>query len=254
MRSPLTAPLPCAVMALSLATAGCESGAGSGDLGRVLGEIAEAGATQGATRGAVSGLEVEQGLREALRVGTRRVAGQLGQTDGYFGDPDIRIPLPGRLGEMQSTLSRVGLSAPLDNLQLRLNRSAEAAVPQAKALVLDAVSSITLDDAMGILNGGDTAATQFLRTRTEDELRAAFTPHMKSALQSSGAFASLDQVASQNGLAGVTNSLRDDLTTRAVEEGLDGLFHYVAREETRIRENPAARTSDILRKVFGASS
>ncbi|MEL6664354.1 MAG: DUF4197 domain-containing protein, partial [Pseudomonadota bacterium] len=202
----------------------------------------------------LSQYEIEAGLREALTIGTERVAADLGQVDGYFGDPQIRIPLPGRLGDIQNSLQRVGLSAPLDDLQLRLNRGAEAAVPQAKSLVISAVQSITLEDALGILQGGDTAATDFLRSKTESGLRDALTPHIESALQSSGAYTALDGVAQNNGLGALSASLRDDLTTSAVNYGLDGLFLYVAAEEKRIREEPVARTTELLRKVFGAAS
>ncbi|MEM1150441.1 MAG: DUF4197 domain-containing protein, partial [Pseudomonadota bacterium] len=190
----------------------------------------------------------------ALTIGTERVALDLGQVDGYFGDPQIRIPLPGRLGDLQETLQGIGLSAPLDDLQLRLNRGAEAAVPQAKSLVISAVQSITLEDALGILKGGDTAATDFLRGRTEVGLRQALTPHIQTALESSGAYTALDSVAQRNGLGAFSTSLRDDLTTSAVNFGLDGLFVYVAAEEKRIREEPVARTTELLRKVFGAAN
>lgn len=239
--------------ASALLVSGCQTTGTSGELGTVLGEVlGPAGSSE--TSGALSSFEIEAGLREALTVGTQRVAGQLGRTDGYFGDPEIRIPLPGQLGELQSTLSRLGLSQPLDDLQLKLNRGAEAAVPQAKALVIDAVSSITLEDAVGILNGGETAATDFLRGKTEASLRNALAPHMRQALETSGAFTTLDTIARNNGLGGLTSDLSNDLTTRAVNYGLDGLFLYVAREEERIRENPVARTTDLLRKVFGAQN
>lgn len=237
----------------ALLVSGCQTTGTSGDLGAVLGEVL--GTTGGSgTSGALSSFEIEAGLREALTVGTQRVADQLGRTDGYFGDPEIRIPLPGQLGELQSTLSRIGLSQPLDDLQLKLNRAAEAAVPQAKALVIDAVSSITLEDAVGILNGGETAATDFLRSKTETGLRSALTPYMRQALETSGAFTTLDSIARSNGLGGLTSDLSNDLTSRAVNYGLDGLFLYVAREEERIRENPVARTTELLRKVFGAQN
>ena len=240
-------------LATTLTLSGCQTTetGGSGDLagviGGVLGEIGQGGAGS-----ALTTAEIEAGLREALTVGTERVASQLGRVDGYFGDPEIRIPLPGRLGDLQDTLSDVGLSAPLDDLQLRLNRAAEDAVPQARTLVIDAVSSITLEDALGILNGGDTAATDFLRQRTEAGLRDALTPHMRSALEGSGAYTALDNVATRNGLGVFTTSLRDDITMSAVNFGLDGLFLYVAAEEKRIREDPVARTTELLRKVFGA--
>lgn len=237
----------------ALGLSGCQTTGGGGDvvtvLGGVLGEMAGQGGQSGLTQ-----YEIEAGLREALTIGTERVASQLGRTDGYFGDPEIRIPLPGDLGELQRGLAQFGLSGPLDDLQLRLNRGAEAAVPQARDLVIQAVSSITLEDAVGILNGGDTAATDFLRGKTETGLRAALRPHISSALQGAGAYTALDRVATANGLGSLSASLREDLTDSAVTYGLDGLFLYVAAEEKKIRENPVARTTELLRKVFGATA
>ena len=251
--------LKSALVSLSLASAlslgGCQTTGTSGSedlVGIVGGVLGEIGALQGPA--GLTEFEIEAGLREALTVGTERVAADLGQVDGYFGDPQIRIPLPGRLAEVQDGLQQVGLSAPLDDLQLRLNRGAEAAVPQAKTLVINAVRAITLDDAVGILRGGDTAATDFLRDRTKSGLREALTPYIRSALESSGAYSALDDVARSNGLGGLSASLRDDLTDSAVNYGLDGLFVYVAAEEKRIREEPVARTTELLRKVFGAAN
>ena len=132
-----------------------------------------------------------------------------------------------------------------------MNRAAEAAVPEARTLILGAVKSITINDALQILNGGDTAATDYLRSRTETQLRQAFTPYVKQTLAQSGAFTQLEQVAGQYGFGGVTGSLQNDLTQHAVGLGLDGIFLYVAEEEKKIRENPVARTSEILRRVFG---
>ncbi|MEO0466178.1 MAG: DUF4197 domain-containing protein [Pseudomonadota bacterium] len=243
-----------ALFAGALFLTGCQttgSSGSNGNLGTVLGEVLT---TIGQpSQGGLSSFEIESGLREALTLGTENVAGQLGATNGYFGDPEIRIPLPGTLGDIQDTLSNVGLSGPLDDLQVKLNRGAEAAVPQAKALVINAVQSITIEDALGILNGGDTAATDFLRGKTEGDLRSALEPYIRSALSSSGAYQALDDVASSNGLGGLSASLQDDLTTSAVNYGLDGLFYYVAQEEKAIREDPVARTTEILRKVFGAN-
>lgn len=232
------------------ALSGCET---DGDVGAILGGI-ERGLGGGAGEsGALSAYEIDQGLREALTVGVNLTAKSLGRTDGYFGDPEIRIPLPGRLGQMQTNLQKVGLSQPLDEIELRMNRAAEDAVPEARTLVLNAVRTITLEDALGILRGGETAATDYLRGRTETALQQAFKPHVESALRSTGAFTALDSAASQYGLTSITNDLRSDLTNHAVALGLDGLFHYVALEEKKIREEPVARTSEILRRVFGAN-
>ena len=207
----------------------------------------------GTQSGALSNFEIESGLRQALEIGATNVSSQLGATDGFFGDERIRIPLPGRLGQLQSTLSNVGLSAPLDDLQLRMNRAAEAAMPEARRLVVSAVQSITLEDALGILQGGETAATDFLRGRTEAGLRDAFAPFLDQALQGAGAFQALDSVASRNGFGGLANQLQGDMRDHAVNLGLQGMFFYVGQEEKKIRENPVARTTELLRKVFGAT-
>ena len=218
-----------------------------GTLESVLGSVG------GQSSGALSNFEIEAGLRQALEIGATNVSSQLGATNGFFGDDQIRIPLPGRLGQLQSTLSNVGLSAPLDDLQLRMNRAAEAAMPEARRLIVSAVQSITLEDAVGILRGGDTAATDFLRGRTETNLRAAFAPILDQSLQGSGAFQALDSVATRNGFGGLANQLQGDMRDHAVNLGLQGMFYYVGQEEKKIRENPVARTTEILRRVFGAT-
>ena len=204
-------PMMIAAMALLTVPVGCATTGSSGDLGRVLGEVIGQQTGQG---GALSQAEIDAGLREALTVGTNIVAAQLGQTNGYFGDSEIRIPLPKTYRDIQSGLSRVEASGPLD--------------------------------------GGDTAATDYLREKTESQLRASFTPYVKTSLAQAGAFTSLEQVANSYGVGGVTSSLQNDLTNHAVTLGLDGMFHYVAAEEKKIRENPVARTTDLLRRVFGS--
>lgn len=239
------------VIALAAASlTACETVPGEG-LGSVLGEIVNGASAN--VPGGLSSLEIDAGLRQALEIGATNVASQLGAEDGFFGDDAIRIPLPGRLGELQDNLQKVGLSAPLDDLQLRMNRAAEAAMPDARKLMVSAVKSITLDDAVGILQGGDTAATDFLRGRTETSLRSALAPHVDTALTNSGAFQSLDGVTSRYGLTSVASNLKGDMTDHAVNLGLSGMFLYVASEEKKIRENPVARTTDLLRKVFGAA-
>lgn len=217
-------------------------------LGNVLGDF---GAQ---SSGGLSQFEIDAGLRQALEIGATNVSSQLGAQDGFFGDSRIRIPLPGRLGDLQNNLQKIGFSGPLDDLQLRMNRAAEASMPEARRLVVSAVKSMTLEDALGVLRGGDTAATDFLRGRTETSLREAFAPYIDQALQSSGAFQSLDTVASNNGLGGLATNLRGDMRDHAVNFGLDGMFYYVAQEEKKIRENPVARTTDLLKKVFGAAN
>lgn len=238
-------------LALCVFPAGCETGS-SGDFGQVLGDVLggiESGQT---TSGELSLAEIDAGLRQALEIGTNRVASQIGVTDGYWSDPQIKIPLPGRLGQVQNELGKLGLAGPLDDLQLRMNRAAEDAVPAGKSIVIDAVQSITIEDALGILRGGDSAATDFLRGRTEASLRQTFTPFVENALESSGAYQALDSVTSSQPLLAVAaTDYKSDLTTFAVQYGLDGLFTYLAVEEQKIRDNPVARTTELLRRVFG---
>lgn len=234
-----------AALFLAILPAGCET---AGPYGDILGGIALP------QTGALTAAEIDAGLREALTIGTGNVASRLGRENGYFGDPKIRIPLPKTYRDIQTNLARFGASGPLDDIELRINRAAEASVPEARGLILGAIRNMTIEDALGILRGGDTAATDFLRSRTESQLTAAFTPHVRSALASSGAFTALESYASSAGLGGATSSLQADLTTHAVKLGLDGIFLYVAEEEKKIRENPLARTTELLRKVFGASA
>lgn len=219
--------------------------------GNIVGGIAEQMGGQGVN--GLSRLDIDAGLRQALEIGATNVSAQLGAQDGFFGDNRIRIPLPGRLDQVQNQLQKVGLSAPLDDLQLRMNRAAEAAMPEARKLMISAIKSITLEDAVGILQGGDTAATDFLRRQTEASLQSAFAPYIDKSLQDTGAFQSLSSVASRNGLGAIANDLRGDMRDHAVNFGLNGMFYYVAKEEKQIRENPVARTTQLLRKVFGAT-
>jgi hypothetical protein len=197
--------------------------------------------------------EVETGLKEALTLGAETTALRLGALDGFFADGKVRIPLPGRLGQAQKRLKPLGLSGPLDDLELRVNRAAEAAMPQAKTLVVDAVKSLTIQDAMTILRGGNDAATKFLRSKTETRLTETLRPLMTTALTESGAFAAADSAARRSGLGRYARSTRDDIATFATRKALDGVFYYLAQEEAAIRTDPAKRVTAVLARVFGAA-
>lgn len=245
----LASPIAGLVM-LCGAAGGCATGADSQsqELGRVFSEIlgGAAGGQVGLTEA-----EIRDGLKEALTVGVDRAAGQLGAPDGFWANAEVRIPLPGVLKDVQERLDGVGLSGPLDDLQTRLNRGAEAAMPSAKALVVSAVQSMTIEDAIGVLRGGDTAATDFLRGRTEDGLRTALSPYVESALSDVGALDALDNAVNRYAAGLVRSDARGMLVENAVEGALDGLFLYLAREETAIRRDPVKRTTELLRRVFG---
>ena len=205
------------------------------------------------------------GIRSMLVTATRQATRRLGQRDGFFGDSIVRIPLPGILATTQRRLETIGLAGPLDDLELRMNRAAEDVMPQARDLVINAIRSMSISDGLGILRGSDTAATQYLRSRTQSSLTGLLRPPMESTLASSGAYGAIDGAAElvdrQAGLGRLfgrgrnarssAQDYRGEVTDFAVEKSLDGVFHYVGEEERGIRSNPAGRTRDILRGLFG---
>jgi len=201
--------------------------------------------------GELTTAEIGEGLREALRVGTERVVGQLGQPDGFNADPDIHIPLPDSLRRVQSALQAVGMSDMADDLELRLNRAAEAATPEAKQLFWDAISAMTLEDAEAILNGPDDAATRYFQDKMTGPLSDAMRPVIDESLAEVGAIASYDRMMGEYRSIPFVPDVKADLTDYALGEALDGLFLYIAREEAAIRADPAKRTTEILQRVFG---
>lgn len=221
----------------------------SRDLGKVFSDVLHQ-RLPGDTQKLSSG-EVSNGLKEALSIATDRASARLGTKGGFFQDPAVRIPLPGVFSETQKRLKPFGMSGPLDDLEVRINRGAEAAMPSAKTLVIDAVRSMSIEDAMGVLRGGDRAATDMLRSKTEVGLKQALTPYVESALADSGALQAMDSVVARYGRGLVQNEAREILVTAAVGGAVDGLFHYVAQEELAIRRDPVKRSTELLRKVFG---
>ncbi|MCB9989818.1 MAG: DUF4197 domain-containing protein [Rhodospirillales bacterium] len=194
--------------------------------------------------------ELNAGLREALRVGAEKVVGQLGKPDGFNADPSIHIPLPGTLARVDAALSSVGMGGMTDDLELKLNRAAEAATPKARELFINAISQMTIDDAKAIMNGPQDAATQYLRRTMGPELGQEMTPLVQQALASAGAVQAYDNVMGQYGQIPFMPDVKANLNDYVVGKAMDGIFHYIGQEEAAIRTNPAARTTDLLQKVF----
>lgn len=192
-----------------------------------------------------------RGIRDALGIAASNATLRLGRADGFWGNPRVRIPLPGLLGQTQRTLAGFGMSAPLDALQENLNHAAESVMPQAGRLFLDAVRSVTIADAIEIVRGPSDAATRYLRERTQTRLTSLLRPPMREALTQSGAFTLLRTALREVGLASMTNDLRTEIVNVSTQKALDGCFLYIADEERAIRRDPVRRTSDILRRVFG---
>jgi len=220
----------------------------------VVGATAKGGASRvdASALADLSSADMIAGLKEALRVGADTVTAQLGSADGFNSDPAIHIPLPQSLQSAQSTLRKFGLGGLADDVELKLNRGAEAAMPKAKELVWQAISTMNLDDAKAILNGPEDAATQYFRRVATPELKATVAPVIEQNLRDVGAVAAYDQLMGQYKSIPFVPDLKADLTAHATTLALDGLFTYLAREEAAIRKDPAERTSEILTKVFGA--
>ncbi|MFO7988355.1 MAG: DUF4197 domain-containing protein [Desulfotignum sp.] len=194
--------------------------------------------------------DVIAGLKEALTVGSEHVVQQLGQTDGFYADPQIRIPLPEKLATVKSALDKVGMGSFADDLELKLNRAAETASPKARELFLNAISQMTFEDARGILNGPEDAATQYFRKTMSPDLAQAMTPVVDDSLSEVGAVQSYDRMMGKYADLPFVPDVKADLTDHVVNKGMDGIFHYMAVEEAAIRKDPVKRTTDLLKKVF----
>lgn len=205
--------------------------------------------------GGLTQADAAAGIRAALNNGVSSAISTIGVADGFLLNNLIRIPLPKTLKDMQSSLSKIGLSGPLDTLETQLNRGAEAAVPKARSIFVNAISSMSISDAIGVVRGGNNAATDYLRGRTFSSLTDLFTPIMTTALEQAGAIRTLDSLTARLKSIPLAPKIgadaKSDLIHHGVEFGLDGMFVYIGKEEAAIRANPAKRTSEILRRVFG---
>lgn len=241
------------VLAPALALGGCASE--GGDLGAsmqsILGTLGTVALGGSGNMSTLTETEIGRGLREALRVGTDRVVDNLGVTDGFYAKGDIHIPLPGALAQVDRALDTIGMNRLTQDLETRLNRAAEAAVPRAKVIFWDAIADIRLDDIMAIYRGPDDAATEYFRGRMSASLAEAFQPIVDDELAQVGAIRAYDQVMAQYSAIPMVPDIKADLVAYVLERSIDGMFLYLGREEARIRQDPLARTTDILRRVFG---
>ena len=204
---------------------------------------------------ALTAADAALGLQDALKVGFTRVVSRLGQVGGYFEDPDIRIPLPRNLTRVQGALRSVGAAGLLDDVELKLNRAAETAAPLAKPIFFDAIGGMTFDDAIGIVDGPDDSATAYFQEKMSPGLVTAFRPIFERTLDQAGAMQAFDRVSERHAQIPFSDPLgaaaKNSLIDHGLEGGLSGLFHYLGKEEAAIRNNPARRTSEILKRVFG---
>lgn len=208
----------------------------------------------GSSVGGISNNEAAMGIKEALGNGIAKAVLQLNTTDGFFKNAFYKILMPPEARKVENTLRDVGLGSMVDKAILQINRGAEDAAGYAKPIFIDAIKSMTLSDAIGLVRNGDTSATHFFRIKTTDRLIAAFKPVIQSSLDKVSATKYYgDMVTRYNNFPTTFKKLNPDLNGYVTQKATEALFNLVAQEELNIRTNFAARTSDLLRKVFGGA-
>jgi hypothetical protein len=224
------------------------------DLNELLKGVVSKPASQTSSSGvdALSSTEINSGLKEALTRGAETAVTQLGQKDGFFGNPELKIPLPPSLQKAEKAMRLLGMGKQADDLVLSMNRAAEAAVPEAKTLLVDAVKDMTLEDAKGILTGGQTSATDFFRRKTEAQLTERFGPIVKATTDKVGLAQQYNQYAGAAAQFNLIDKKQASVDQYVTQQALDRLYKVIGEKEAAIRANPLQAGSDLLKKVFGA--
>ena len=224
------------------------------DWGSLLKDVVSKPASQPAASGvdALSPTDINAGLKEALTRGADAAVAQLGQKDGFFGNAALKIPLPPTLQKAEKAMRMFGMGKQADELVLSMNRAAEAAVPEAKTLLVDAVKEMTLEDAKGILTGGKTSATDFFRKKTETKLTERFGPIVKATTDKVGLAQQYNQYAGMAAQFNLVDKKQANVEQYVTQQALDRLYTVIGEKEAAIRANPVQAGSDLLKKVFGA--
>jgi hypothetical protein len=195
--------------------------------------------------------EVTEGLKEALIKGISNGSDMASQMDGYFRNPSIKIPFPPEVKKVEDKLRQLGLGGEVDKFVMTLNRGAEDAAKEAKPIFISAIKSMTIQDAWAILRGDDNAATEYLKRTTSAQLREKFTPVIANSLNKVNATKYYGDIVNTYNKVPFVEKVNPDLTSYATTKAMDGLFLLIADEEKKIREDPVARTTELLKKVFG---
>ncbi len=245
-------------MSLALALCCCATPALAGQTGwmdvldKVQSQVpAKSASSSGGLAANLSDADVGKGLKEALAQGTQKAVTALGRTDGYFGNQAVRILLPESLQKVEAPLRLAGQGKLVDDLVLAMNRAAEKAVPQAASILSDAVRAMTMQDAHGILSGPQDSATQYFRTSSGAKIGEMMQPIIAKSMDSVGVAKAYNRLTASPLAASLAQSYGLDLNGYVNAKAQDGLFTLIAKEEQNIRANPAARGTDILKKVFG---
>lgn len=200
----------------------------------------------------ISEREAVAGLRAALEKGSQSAVATLGRSDGFFANPKVKIPLPDSLKRAETMMRRVGMGKYADELVLAMNRAAEAAVPEARQLFVDSARKMTVQDAKGILSGGETAGTEYFRRTTRAPLHDRFLPIVRKATEKVGVAHKYNEYAGRGARLGLVKQEHADLDEYVTQKALEGLYLMVAEEEMKIRKDPVGTGTSIIKKVFGA--
>ena len=191
------------------------------------------------------------GIKEALSIGTKNAVTDVSKIDGYLANQAIKILMPEKLQKVADVLRKVGYQKQIDDFIISMNRSAEKAAPKATSYFIDAIKEMSFDDARKILNGGDTSATEYFRTKTSDKLYDAFKPIISSSMNDVGTTKAYKDIMGKYTSLPFMKAESFDLDHYVTVRAMDGIFYMVAQEEKKIRTDPAARVTDLLKKVFG---
>ena len=213
-----------------------------------IGDIAK---RLGLGAGSLSDSKINAGLKQALQIGAENSVKLVGRKDGYFSNQAIKILMPKNLQPLEKGLRMIGYGPKIDTLVLSMNRSAEAAAPAARKIFVDAITSMSIDDARHILTGGDTAATEYFKQKTTPQLTTAFRPVVDKTMAENGVTKQYNALVGQYKSLPFAKSQNLDITDYVVGKALDGLFLEVGEEEKKIRKDPAKQTTDLLKEVFG---
>lgn len=218
----------------------------SAQINQAINEVSKA---TGAEK-ALTTAEVGDGLKEALTNGIAKGADQLSTTDGYFKNPEVKIPFPPDVKKVEDKLRQIGMDKQVDNFIMTLNRGAEDAAKEAKPIFVNAIKQLTIEDAWGILNGDVNAATSYLERTTSPQLKEKFKPVIQNSLNKVGASKYYTDLVNTYNKIPFVEKVNPDLNEYATNLAMKGLFMQIAKEEKKIRQDPAARTTDLLVKVF----
>lgn len=211
-----------------------------------------AAASQAADLGSFSNADMVTGLKDALSQGSAAAVAKLGQENGFLGNPKVKIPLPDTLKKAEKAMRTFGMGKQADDLVTAMNRAAETAVPEAKTLLTDSVKKMSVDDARGILTGGDNAATQYFRKTTETPLTAKFLPIVSNATKKVGLAEQYNEFAATGAKFGLVKGQDAKIEDYVTRKTLDGLYLMMADEEKALRANPVQAGSALVKKLFGA--